>query len=180
MVAKSLATLIDEAMIPASAMVGAKILGVFLVANLIQAEFNVQFVPKFLFLPTFSFENLSQFLMVNSYSNLAMYLVIAAGGAWLLVQAHFFHASHISPKLHTQLIRLGLEGLIVETFVIYHRVGVWIAFLWLVTILILVQAFFGLTYGVLAIVIFLVTVNTSWFFIADVESEIQIWKKTHI
>lgn len=174
MISPTLVKLIDEAILPGLVLVLGKFAGVVLVAKIISAKFTIS-AGEFFF-PTFSFTNLTTYYTVNSYSNLAMFAAVAAGAAFVLIRAHFFHASHISPVVHLRLLKLGLEGLIAETYQLYHAAAVWLLFLWLATILILLQAIFGLSNPIVAIIAFLLTLNFSWFIISDIEQEIEIFR----
>lgn len=176
MISATLVKLIDEAIIPGLVLVLGKFLGVILVAKVISAEFRL--ISGEFFFPSFSFTNFAAYETVNSFSNLVMFLAVGLGCAFVLVRAHFFHASHITPKMHIRLLKLGLQGLIAETYQLYHQAAVWLIFLWLATILILVQSFFGLTSAPIAIIGFLITINFSWFLLADIEQEIEIFKKS--
>lgn len=173
MISKTLTKLIDEAILPGLVLVLGKFLGVVLVAKIISAEFKL--ISGEFFFPSFSFSNFSAYYTVNSFSNLAMYVGVGLGCAAILVRAHFFHSSHITPKMHIRLLKLGLTGLIAETYQLYHQAAVWLIFLWLATILILVQSFFGLTSAAIAIISFLITLNFSWFLVADIEQEVEIF-----
>lgn len=178
MISPTLVKLIDQTIIPGLILVLGKFLGVILVAKIISAKFNLTFGN--FFFPTFSFTKLSDYQIVNSYSNLAMFAAVAAGCTFVLIRAHFFHASHITPQLHLRLLKLGLEGLIAETYQLYHQATVWLIFLWLATILILLQAFSQLSNPIIAIIAFLISLNFSWFLIADIEQEIEIFKNRKI
>lgn len=175
MISPTLVKLIDQSIIPGFILVFSKFLGVIIVAKIISASWKV--ATGTFFLPTFSFSNYQDYLTINSFSNLVMFLAIAAGTAFVLVRAHFFHASHISPSIHLKLLKFGLEGLIAETYQLYHQAAVWLLFLWLATILILLQAFFGLSNPVIAITSFLISLNFSWFLISDIEQEVEIFRK---
>ena len=175
MIAKTLAKLIDEAILPGLVLVLGKFLGVILVAKIISANFRIT-LGEFFF-PSFSFSNYPTYYTVNSYSNLVMFAAVAIGAAFILVRAHFFHASHITPTMHVRLLKLGLQGLIAETYQLYHQAAVWLIFLWLATILVLSQAFFEISAPIIAIVAVLVTLNFSWFLIADIELEVEIFRE---
>lgn len=175
MISATLAKLIDEAILPGLVLVLGKFLGVILVAKIISAEFKM--TSGEFFFPNFTFTNFSAYYTVNSYSNLVMFAAVGMGAAFILARAHFFHASHITPKMHVRLLRLGLTGLIAETYQLYHQAVVWLIFLWLATILVLTQAFFSLSNPIIAIVAFLVTLNFSWFLVADIELEVEIFRQ---
>jgi len=177
MVSKSLSTLIDEAILPALLLILAKFGGVVIVTLIIGSSWQLKFSSALPFLPSVSYPNYQSYLVSNSYSNLLMYLVLVLGCSFVLVKAHFFHSSHISPTLHARLANLRLSSLVSDTFSLYHQGTIWLLFLWLATVLILIQAFLELSYAWIAIVSFLITLNFSWFFLVDIEQEIEIWRK---
>jgi hypothetical protein len=179
MVSKSLSTLIDEAILPALLLILAKFFGVLIVTFVIGSSWQLKFSSALPFLPTISYPNYQAYLTSNSYSNLLMYLVLALGCSFVLVKAHFLHSSHISPTLHARLASLRLSSLVSDTFSLYHQGTIWLLFLWLATVLILIQAFLGLSFAWIAIISFLLTLNFSWFFLIDIEQEIEIWRREH-
>jgi len=176
MVSKSLSALIDEAILPAFLLILAKFGGVVIVTLIIGSSWQLKFSSTLPLLPSFSYPDYQSYLVSNSYSNLLMYIALVFGCSFVLVKAHFFHSSHISPSLHAKLENLKLSFLISDTFSLYHQGVIWLLFLWLATVLILIQAFFELSYAWIAIISFLITLNFSWFFIADIEREIEIWR----
>lgn len=174
---KTLVKLIDEAIVPALIIVAAKAFGVFFVARVFGLPFEIKTKTQILPLPTVSFDSLTDYVIANSYSNLIMFLMVVAGLIWVLVKAHHFHASHISPKLAARLTQLRLSGLISQTLDVYHQALVWLLFLWFTVALLGFYAYLGLAYKSFAIIAFLVAVNLTWFLIFDVEREMVIWQK---
>jgi hypothetical protein len=179
MVSKSLSTLIDEAILPALLLILAKFAGVLIVTWVIGSSWQLKFSSALPFLPSVSYPNYETYLASNSYSNFFMYLVLVMGCSVILVRAHFFHSSHISPTLHARLASLRLSSLVSDTFSLYHQGTIWLLFLWLATILILIQSFLSLNFAWIAIISFLVTLNFSWFLLVDIEQEIEIWRREH-
>lgn len=179
MLSKSLVKLIDEAILPAVLLVGSKFASVILIATLSKSAFSFTFGRFFFFLPSLSFSTFESYIFSNSYSNLFTYVVLAAGCAFVLLRAHFFHSSHVTPALHARLIKLRLSSLVADTFTIYHQAFVWFSFIWLFTIFLLIEAFLNIVYPWIAIVAFLISLNMSWFLIADVEEELEIWQREH-
>lgn len=179
MLSKSLSRLIDEAILPAVLLVGSKFLSVILIATLSNSAFNFTF-GRFLFLlPSLSFSTFEAYIFSNSYSNLFTYAVLASGCAFILLRAHFFHSSHVTPTLAAKLVRLRLSSLVSDTFTIYHQAFVWFSFIWLFTIFLLIEAFLNILYPWIAIIGFLISLNMSWFLVSDVEEELEIWRRQH-
>lgn len=176
MVAKSLVKLIDEAIIPAVILIAGKMLGLLAAIFFLRLPFTIANGEILKILPSVHFANLTDYTIAENYSNLAMFTFAAAGTALVLIRAHFFHESHIHPKLHAKLASLNLESLIVPSYHLYHQAAIWLIFLWLSVGFLVVSALFSVTYGQIAIIAFVVVANFSWVFAIDIEKEIEIAK----
>lgn len=177
MVHKSVSTLIDEAIIPAVLIVSAKIVGVFSVNFFLGNSWALESGAFLKILPAVSYFSFEEFFIANSLSNAIMFIVISLGTSLVIVRAHFFHQSHISPRVHARLLRYNLSGLLVDTFKIYHQASIWLTFLWLSCALLIFQTILGISSPILTIVAFLITVNFSWFLASDIQREVEINKK---
>src|SRR3989344_1561447 len=100
MIAKNITKLIDEAIIPAMVLILAKMLGLFAAIYFLNLQFEIKNQSFFSILPSLSFNNFQDYVKAENYSNLAMFAGATIGAALVLVKAHFFHLSHIHPKLH--------------------------------------------------------------------------------
>lgn len=167
----SLLKLIDEAIVPGLLVFAAKLLG--LVA--VNAWLNLSWDPtgNSLF-PLFSYRSPEAFALANSWSNLAVLAVILIGLVTVLVRAHIFHTTHISPRLSVSLVRRQLTGLAVNSWEIYHQAVVWLAYLWLALVLFALQAIYGVSWWWLDIAGTVIALLLSWLLIIDVEYEIDI------
>jgi len=177
MVAKSIVKLIDEAIVPAVALIAGKMLGVLLSIYFLNLSFTVVKSETLWILPSIHFADLAGYAKVENYSNLTMFTVAAAGTILVLVRAHFFHESHIHPRLHAKLASLNLESLIAPSYHLYHQAAIWLIFLWLSVGFLVISTLFGVTYGQIAIVAFVVAANFSWVFALDIEKEVEIAKQ---
>lgn len=174
MVTRSLVVLIDEAILPALLLVFGKTGGIF-IANIVYG-----LAPRFFFkgpLPQFVYPTSKDFQLVNSFSNIVMFGTVALGVVLLVVRAHFLHESHISPLLSARLLKLRLSSWTADSFRLYHQAAVWLAFLWMSTAILILQAYDGVSSSILAIAAFLLALNLSWFFILDIEKEIDLYRK---
>ena len=178
MVAKSITKLIDEAIIPALALILAKILGLYLAIYFLNLPFEIKSKGFLAILPAVNFANLADYTRAENYSNLAMFLAVSAGAILVLVRAHFFHQSHIHPKLQAKLASLNLESLIAESYHIYHQAIIWLIFLWLTVGFLVTSTILGFTYPQISIIAFLVAANFSWVLAIDVEKEIEISRES--
>src|SRR4030042_1822411 len=103
MVAKSITKLIDEAIVPALALIVAKMAALYLASFIFNLPFEIKTKSFMGILPAVSFINVADYIKAENYSNLAMFVVAALGTIFVLVRAHYFHASHIHPKLQAKL-----------------------------------------------------------------------------
>lgn len=177
MISKSIIKLIDEAIIPAVALIVAKMLGLFAAAHFFNLEFTVKNAQIFALLPSVQFTSVNDYTKAENYSNLAMFLVVALGTLLVLIRAHFFHETHIKPALHAKLASFNLESLITPSYHLYHQAAIWLIFLWLTTGFLLISAIvLKVTYPQVAATALIITANFTWIFAMDVEKEIELSK----
>lgn len=171
---KSLIKLIDEAIVPAILLVVAKMIGLFLPSYFLNLEFTVEGNQFLHLLPSVHFTSTHSYLIAENFSNLAMFLAAAAGTAFVLVRAHYFHESHIHPNLHSRLISLNLESLVAPSYHLYHQATIWLIFLWLTVGFLILSSIQGITYPQITIAGFLVAANFSWILSSDIQKEVEI------
>lgn len=175
MPAKSIIKLIDEALIPAVAIIVAKMVGLFLAASFSNLNFTVKNADILKVLPSVQFANINDYTVAENFSNLAMFVVVALGTLLVLIRAHFFHESHIHPNLQARLAALNLDSLVASSYHLYHQVVIWLIFLWLTTGFLLISTIvLSITYPLISAVAFIVSANFSWIFAMDIEKEIEI------
>jgi hypothetical protein len=168
---RSLLKLIDEAIVPALLIFAAKMLGL-IGAN---AWLNLSWDPSGAsLLPLFSYRSPEAFTIANSWSNVAVLAVIVTGLLVVLLRAHYFHNSHISPRLSVSLVRRQLTSLATDSWNVYHQAVVWLAYLWLALILFSLQAIYGVSWWWIDVAGTLIALLLSWLVIIDVEYEIDI------
>lgn len=168
--------IIDEAIIPALIVFGAKLVGLAL-ANV---WYNLSWeVPEDTSLfSLLSYRSEEAFLLANTFSNVFVLGAILIGFLWVLVRAHAFHGSHISPKLSVSLVQKRLTGLVIHSWELYHQAVVWLAYLWLALILFSIQSIYGVNEWWLVIAGTLVALLFSWLLIMDVEKEIELRRES--
>ncbi|OGD88082.1 hypothetical protein A2870_04530 [Candidatus Curtissbacteria bacterium RIFCSPHIGHO2_01_FULL_41_11] len=177
MLSKSIIKLIDEAIIPAVVLIIGKMLGLFVASSLFHLSFTVKNAQIFWILPRVSFTTLSDYIKAENYSNLTMFMVAMLGTLYVIVRAHFFHESHITPKLHAKLVSLNLDRIVAPSYHIYHQAAIWLTFLWLTVIFLAISSFLKITYPQISIMAFIIAANFSWVFAMDIEREIEISKE---
>ncbi len=173
---KTLVTIVDRALLPAALFVVGKFVGLIITVNVFSLPWTVQEIPESFF--TIRPALLSDDLIVaNSYSDLIMFLLLALGFSLILIQAAFFHNSHIHPRLLVKLANNNLLGLIKSSFDLYHNAVIWLLFNWLAVFTIIINVLTQKTYlwigGVSLITAIVFTVTL----LQDVYREIEISKR---
>ncbi|OGY29869.1 MAG: hypothetical protein A3J50_03890 [Candidatus Woykebacteria bacterium RIFCSPHIGHO2_02_FULL_43_16b] len=136
----SLLKLIDVSILPAVLAVGVKFLGLMFALKFLNLTFSTRiqgFFPELLV----DYSSKESEIISSSVSVLFTGITLGLGCGLLLVQAHFFHETHISPKSATNLARKGLSKIITSSFDVFHRLFIWLSLLWLVTFLSFYQTF---------------------------------------
>lgn len=170
---RSLLTLVDEAIIPALIIFGAKLIGLVAANFWYDLSWDVGGGQSSLF-PLLIYRSEEAFLRANTLSNIFVLGVILLGFLWVLIRAHAFHGSHISPKLSVSLVQKQLTGLVVHSWELYHQAVIWLAYMWLSLILFTIQAIYGVSEWWLSVAGLIVALLFSWLLIVDVEKEISI------
>lgn len=174
---RSLLKLIDEAIIPALLVFGAKLVGLA-VANYWH-DLSWEIAEDASLLSLVSYRSEEAFLQANTLSNAFVLGAILIGFLWVLIRAHAFHGSHISPRLSVSLVQKKLTGLVVHSWELYHQAVIWLAFLWLALILFSIQSIYGVNEWWVVIAGTALALLFSWLLIMDVEKEIEIRKEQH-
>src|SRR3990167_92840 len=174
MITKSIIKLIDEAIVPAVFLILAKGIGLFATVVFFNLQFTLEYRSIFGLLPSFRFATLQGYITAENYSNLAMFAAVAAGAIIVILKAHFFHESHISPRLHAKLVNLNLERMVAPSYHLYHQATIWLVFLWLSVGFLTLSSIAKITYPQITIAAFLVAANLSWVFALDIEKEIEL------
>jgi len=178
MIAKSIIKLLDEALIPAVALIVAKMLGLFATAYFYHLQFTIKNGQLLAVLPSIQFANLEDYIIAENFSNLAMFIIVTVGSLLVLIRAHYFHESHIHPNLHARLVAINLDSLVAPSYHLYHQAAIWLLFLWLTTGFLLTSTIvLHITYPVISAIAFIVSANFSWVFALDIEKEVEINKK---
>lgn len=176
MPSKLIARLISEALLPALLIVGGKIVSVYVLAQSFQLSWHLN--PESL-LPNFVFSDQAVTIFVNSYSNLIVYGLVMFGFMWGLARAYHFHDTHVSPALVLKLLAHNLTRLLGGTQELYQKSGVWLSYVWLVTLFIGFHVLVGLTYWWVFVLVVVLSLIATWYFIADVERELTGHETTH-
>lgn len=176
MLAKSIIKLIDEAIVPACALILGKVAGLVLAAWLFKLNLQIEQGAILGLLPQVRFPTHEALLTAENYANLLMFTVVAIGTILVILRAHYLHSSHIHPSLAAKLAGLNLEGLIAESYHLYHQAAIWLLYLWLVVGFLITSSISQITHPYLAVAAVILAANFSWVLAIDVEREVEINK----
>lgn len=144
---------------------------------------TVKFVSVFFLARTFNFEyqltgagivfsSFGDFLKINTYSSLFMLATIFFGLAWSLLQAHYFHATHLSPSLSRRLSELKATSLIKAS--VYPQASSWLGLAWLSAGDFFLENYLGLTASWLLWITLPGCLVATWLLLRDAEREISV------
>lgn len=165
MISKTLVKLVDYAIFPAVIVISAKVLGAIVFLN----RFAVGYESNGL---SIVFNNVEGFVAVNSYSSLIMFLSVLAGLGWVIVKAHIFHDTHVTPVLSSRLVELKLDELINDTKTIFAQSFVWLTYAWLTVAIMGVQAYYKMTYDWVFFISLTISVLATALLAYDIEREL--------
>lgn len=164
MFSRILVKLIDEAIVPAITLLVVRLVSALLVARYFGLPFSVGSTG-------FIYQSKQDFLIINSYSTLAMILVLAIGLLYVLVKSHLFHDSHVHPHTAAKLHSLKLSSFIQTSFDLYSQGAIWLSYSYLLLIASIIMVYFGLLYSWVVWVSVVLNFISTYLFIIDVEKE---------
>jgi hypothetical protein len=167
MYSRTLLRLIDETIVPTVVVIFAKLLGMVVFANHFGVDWQIESFQ-------FTFQSLGDYILLNSYSNLFMFGVFSIGLAWICLRSVVLHESHIHPGLFVKLINRNLVNLLASSLKIYHQAFIWWVYALFLTVLFIIQAYYGLLFPWIALVSLLITLVFSWIIFLDIEKEYDL------
>lgn len=170
MFSRILIKLVDQAIIPAMVLLVSRLVSILFFARLFG-------IPVSIDSSGFVFTSHEDYVLVNSYSILAMTLVLALGLLYVLIKALKFHDTHVTPAFTTKLYTLKLSLLVQTSFDIYSQGVVWLSYNYLMLFISGVLLLVGLIYSWVFIAVLLLALLGSAIFAMDVEKEINIARK---
>ena len=170
---KLLQKTLSAAIFPAALIIISKIIGMALANHFLNLDWSIQTNSGTIFSVQVMYPDQASAIACNSYSNLFMLLCLAIGVGVLLFQSHYLTASRQNPKVLVKLVQFDFLMWLSESSSIFPKLAVWIAFLWIVTILTLTQAIQGTGYSWVAIIGLLLSVVSTWTAARDFESELR-------
>ena len=165
---------IDTSVFPVALLICAKVFGMVIVNNWLGLEWSFISTDSSIYSIRIAYQNMDQAMQADSYSNLFMYLIMFIGFCLTLVQAYFFHDTHISPVVASKLIDNVFVHFISNSFEIFHRSSVWLILIWITTIMIILSTLSGNTYIWIAVISTLFTIMLSSLLAFDFERELKL------
>ena len=159
MFSKILVKLVDEAIVPAITLLAVRVVSAMLIARYFS-------IPLTVGSSGFVYRSAEDFLLINSYSVLAMVCVLA-------VKSHLFHETHITPALSAKLFSLKLSPFIQASFDLYSQGAIWLIYSYLLFVASGIMVYFGLMYSWVFAVSLVLNVFATYLFIIDVEGELK-------
>ena len=168
---KLLIKMLKISLLPAATMVVAKVVGLTIAVNL----FNIQIfidneVQKF-----FSVQILSPIpsdtLLLNSFSNLFLLVVMTSVNAYLLVKYVLYVKTEGNPKTIVKLTKLNLLKWVTDKQTVFLKIFVWILFLLAACAIIITSALQGETYSWIGFTALFITIFFMWGLIRAFETE---------
>ncbi len=172
----TLTKLIDIALIPAALLVIGKLVGLMLTINLFDLPWSLKELPGGILSvrPALMPDDV---VTASSYSDLIMYLIIAIGFTFVLIQATHFHETHINPRLLIKLSSNNLTGLVKSSYDIYHTATIWLIFIWISCGIIWLNVLTGKTLSWVAIATLVANIIFTTILLQDVYREIETSKR---
>jgi len=167
MLSKVLVKLIDRAIVPAILLLATRVVSIVLISRYLG-------LPVKILKSGFVFESYADFVKVNSYSTLAMTVVLVLGLIYILIKSLAFHDSHIKPSLSAKVFSLKIQHLIQSSFHLYSEAAIWLSYAYLLLLFSGIMLASKLLYNWVFYATAGVTLVSTILFILDVEEEIKI------
>jgi hypothetical protein len=170
---KLLQRLLSAAIFPAALMIVGKVVGMYIANRFFNLGWSITTEHDGIFSVQIIYPSLEAAVTCNSYSNLIMLLFLMFGNAFLIFQGYFLHPSHQNPRVLVKLIHFDFLAWLSDSPQLYPRIAVWLAFLWVATIIVITQSIQGLTYPWVSITGFALTIFATFLVIRDVEEDLK-------
>ena len=165
MFSKILIKLVDEAILPAILLIVCRIVSVVLVSRYLAIGFDLT-------ASGFTFQSPKDYVVINSYSTLAMICVLTFGLFYVLLKSLAFHDTHITPKLTAKIFSLRLQSFMQSSFELYSQGSIWLSYSYLFLFCSGIMAYLGMIFPWIFFLSLAVTVGASYLFVLDIESEV--------
>lgn len=169
MISRTLVKLIDQAITPAIVLLSTRVISVVGLSYFLG-------IPLTIDARGFSFPTIEDYIKINSYSTLAMIVVLTVGLVYILVKALVFHDTHISPQLTAKVFVYRLSTFIQSSYDIYSQATVWLSYSFLMLMMTGIFAYTDFIYNWVFYINAVLTLASTGILIFDVENEIFMKK----
>lgn len=163
---KSLIRLVDEAILPAFLIVGAKVISIAFVNSILSLSFYYQNFGKLYYVKSIDAR------MVNTYSDISVYSVLLIGVVFILIKIVFFSHGKASPSVLLKLAKANKVNFIQTSIELYHILFVWMIFLTGIVIYILTRTISAIDYLFPVFPVFVTFLGIVWIIVKEVEKDI--------
>ena len=145
MFSKLLIRLVDQAIVPAALLIAVRVISIFLFVRYFGLYGSLN-QPGFVISETPGATTTSPtlYVLINTYSTLAMIVVLSIALLYILAKSFIFHDSHITPYLTARMFSLNLSTFIQNSFEVYSQGIIWVSYLYLLIMVSGLMALFGL------------------------------------
>lgn len=176
---KLLQKILSASIFPAALVIVSKIAGMMLVNKLFNLSWTIQTQTGGIFSVQIIYEDPAKALLCNSYSNLFVIFVILLGVLALLFQGTFLHTTHQNPKVLVKLMNIDFLMWLAESDVIFPRLAVWLMYLWVTSLMAVIQAVQGDLYMLVAVFGFVASIGCTVLSFRDFEKDLHTMLPEH-
>ena len=100
-----------------------------------------------------------------------MSAALIVGASIYLIQAHYFHETHLPPIRAAELERHNLSSLVTNSFDVFHRCLLWLSLLWFISFLSLFEVYQGTILPWVSVVLLTLSATLTYVFALDLDQE---------
>lgn len=170
---KLLQKILSASVFPAALIIVSKIAGMMLVNKIFNLNWMIQTDTTGLFSVKVVYEDSAKALLCNSYSNFLVMLVLCFCVAVLLFQGTYLHVSHQNPRVLVKLMNFNFIMWLTESEILFPKLAVWLGYLWVVSLISIVQSIDGDLYSWIAVFGFVSSVIATVLTFHDFERDLS-------
>lgn len=163
---KSLIKLVDEAILPAFLIIGAKIIALVVVNDILRLTYYYQSFGKIYYPKPLDA------IQVNSYSDMVVFIVFFLCISFILMKLLFFADNKTNSSIILKLAKANKLKFIQTSLTLYHILFVWMVFFTGITAYIIIRSIAGIDYPILIIPCIVSYLGFFWIIIKEIEKDI--------
>ncbi len=170
---KLLQRALSAAVFPAALMITSKVIGMYLANKIFNLGWWIDTNSQGLFSVQVVYPDIHSAIVCNTYSNLFMYLMILLGTCYFIFQGYFLHTTHQNPRVLVKMINFDFLAWLTESSSLFPKMAIWLSFLWVSTVIILVQTIQESVHMWVGVAVLVLTSIFTSFAIRDFEKEVK-------